>query len=121
MHVERLSTRENNDLILSDNMPQSIGVPVKLLHESEGHIVTIEMTNGEVFRGLMVDAEDNMNCQMQNVTVTARYLFLSVVFILTTIYTFMSTLRDGRVSKMEHVYIRGSKIRFLILPGVFVV
>ncbi len=25
--------------------------------------------------------------------------------------------RDGRVSKMEHAYIRGSKIRFLILPG----
>jgi len=78
-------------------MPCAIGVPVKLLHESEGHIVTIEMINGEVFRGLMVDAEDNMNCQMQNVTVTAR---------------------DGSVSKMEHVYVRGSKIRFLILPDM---
>jgi len=78
-------------------MPQSIGVPVKLLHESEGHIVTIEMLTGEIYRGLMVDAEDNMNCQMQNVTVTGR---------------------DGRVVKMDHVYIRGSKVRFLILPDM---
>ena len=46
-------------------MPQSIGVPVKLLHESEGHKVSIELVNGEVYRGLMMDAEDNMNCQLQ--------------------------------------------------------
>ena len=26
-----------------------IGVPVKVLHEAEGHIVTIETTSGEVF------------------------------------------------------------------------
>ena len=78
-------------------MPQSIGVPVKLIHECEGHIVTVELINGEVYRGLMVDAEDNMNCQLQNVT---------------------STARDGRQSKLEHVYIRGSKVRFLILPDM---
>ena len=28
------------------------------------------------------------------------------------------TARDGRVSKMEHVYIRGSRIKFLILPDL---
>ena len=78
-------------------MPTSIGVPVKLIHEAEGHIVTIELVNGELYRGLMVDAEDNMNCQLQNVTLTAR---------------------DGRVSKLEYVYIRGSKVRFVILPDM---
>ena len=59
--------------------------------------MTVEMTNGEVYRGLMVDAEDNMNCQMQNVTATGR---------------------DGQVKKMEHVYIRGSKVRFMVLPDM---
>lgn len=38
-----------------------------------------------------------MNCQMMNITVTYR---------------------DGRVAQLENVYIRGSKIRFLILPDM---
>ena len=75
----------------------SIGVPIKILHEAEGHIVTLETLTGEVYRGKLVEAEDNMNCQMSNITVTAR---------------------DGRVSQLEQVFIRGSKIRFLILPDM---
>lgn len=50
----------------------SIGVPIKLLHEAEGHIVTLETTTGEIYRGKLLEAEDNMNCQLQSVTVTAR-------------------------------------------------
>ena len=38
-----------------------------------------------------------MNCQLGSITLTAR---------------------DGRVSNLEHAYIRGSKIRFLILPDM---
>ncbi|KAJ9593980.1 hypothetical protein L9F63_014621, partial [Diploptera punctata] len=38
-----------------------------------------------------------MNCQMINISVTYR---------------------DGRVAQLENVYIRGSKIRFLILPDM---
>ena len=38
-----------------------------------------------------------MNCQMTSVTVTYR---------------------DGRVAQLEHIYIRGSKIRFMILPDM---
>ena len=59
-----------------------IGVPVKVLHEAEGHIVTIETTSGEValllyilqhdfdfcaiqvYRGKLIEAEDNMNSQV---------------------------------------------------------
>ncbi|CAG8552187.1 14200_t:CDS:2 [Racocetra fulgida] len=29
----------------------SIGVPIKLLHEAQGHIVTLELNNGTVYRG----------------------------------------------------------------------
>uniref|UniRef100_A0A3B4ZNU8 Small nuclear ribonucleoprotein Sm D3 n=1 Tax=Stegastes partitus TaxID=144197 RepID=A0A3B4ZNU8_9TELE len=68
----------------------SIGVPIKVLHEAEGHIVTCETNTGEarlVKRGRL----------MSNITVTYR---------------------DGRVAQLEQVYIRGSKIRFLILPDM---
>ena len=46
---------------------------------------------GEVYRGRLVEAEDNMNCQMQGVNVTYR---------------------DGRVAQLENIYLRGSKIRY---------
>jgi len=75
----------------------SIGVPIKVLHEAEGHIITCETITGEVYRGKLIEAEDNMNCQVQNVTVTHR---------------------DGRVAQLENIYIRGSKIRFLIIPDM---
>lgn len=41
------------------------GVPVKLLFQGEGHIVTVELKNGEVYRGQLVAAEDTMNCQLK--------------------------------------------------------
>ena len=50
----------------------SIGIPIKLLHEAEGHIVTLETVMGEIYRGKLLEAEDNMNCQLQSVTVTGR-------------------------------------------------
>eukprot|EP00055_Hartaetosiga_balthica_P016335 m.102946 g.102946 ORF g.102946 m.102946 type:complete len:120 (+) comp9087_c0_seq1:150-509(+) len=74
-----------------------IGVPVKLLHEAEGHIVTIELTNGELYRGTLVEAEDNMNSQMKDVMFTAR---------------------DGQVMHLDTVYIRGSNIRFFVMPDM---
>lgn len=40
----------------------SIGVPVKLLHEAQGHIITIELKSGEIYRGKLSEAEDNFNC-----------------------------------------------------------
>jgi len=75
----------------------SIGVPIKVLHEAEGHIVTLETTTGEVFRGKLIEAEDNMNCQLHGVNVTYR---------------------DGRNGQLEMVFIRGSKIIFMILPDM---
>ena len=75
----------------------SIGIPIKLLHEAEGHVITLETSTGDIYRGKLLEAEDNMNCQMQNITVTAR---------------------DGRVTQVEQVFIRGSMIRFFILPDM---
>ena len=46
---------------------------------------------------LPTTAEDNMNVQLKDITVTAR---------------------DGRVSHLEQVYIRGSHVRFFIVPDM---
>ena len=43
----------------------SVGVPIKLLYQGEGNIVTVEMKNGEVYRGMLTQAEDTMNCQLK--------------------------------------------------------
>ncbi|CAF4323863.1 unnamed protein product [Adineta steineri] len=75
----------------------SIGVPIKILHEAEGHVITIESVTSEVYRGKLIEAEDNMNCQLSNVTVTYR---------------------DGRQAQLEYIYVRGSKIRFMIFPDM---
>merc|ERR1712070_133196 len=54
------------------SVSKGVGIPVKLLHEAEGHIVTVELKTGETFRGTLKNSEDNWNCQLENVTATAR-------------------------------------------------
>lgn len=76
---------------------KGVGVPMKLLYEGEGHMVTIELRNGEIYRGHLRESEETMNCLLIDVVVTAR---------------------DGRVTKMDNVYIRGSQIKFFILPDL---
>jgi hypothetical protein len=44
-----------------------------------------------------LSAEDNLNISLKNITVTGR---------------------DGRVSQLDQVYIRGSMIRFFIVPDM---
>ena len=73
----------------------SIGLPVKLLHEAEGHVINLELTSGEVYRGHLLDAEDNMNCQLSDVKVIAR---------------------DGATKNLPRAFIRGSKIRLIVVP-----
>jgi small nuclear ribonucleoprotein D3 len=33
----------------------NLGVPVKLLHESLGHIITVELKTGEMYRGKLME------------------------------------------------------------------
>ncbi|VTT71112.1 unnamed protein product [Fusarium fujikuroi] len=84
-------------LHLTATMTSTIGIPIKLLNEAQGHIVTLEITSGQTYRGKLLDAEDNMNVQLKDITVTAR---------------------DGRVSHLDQVYIRGSHVRFFIVPDM---
>merc|ERR1711959_233993 len=76
---------------------KGVGIPVKLIHESIGHIVTVELKTGEVYRGDMISAEDNWNCQLGNV---------------------LATLKDGRQTQIDHIFVRGSYIEFLTVPDM---
>jgi small nuclear ribonucleoprotein D3 len=42
-----------------------IGLPIILLHDSEGGICTVEVRSGEVYRGVLDEAEDSMNIIMK--------------------------------------------------------
>lgn len=55
------------------------GVPIKLLHEGEGHVVTIELKNGEIYRGLLQEAEDTMNCQLKEGLPLVLFCFLNFI------------------------------------------
>lgn len=46
----------NNSWLKRDIMA-NLGVPVKLLHESLGHIVTVELKTGEMYRGKLMEGE----------------------------------------------------------------
>ncbi|KAL7523441.1 hypothetical protein ACHAWF_000522 [Thalassiosira exigua] len=75
----------------------NVGIPIKLLYEAEGMKVTVEMKNGEIYRGLLLNAEDTMNMTLSEVVRTAR---------------------NGQVSKIPTVYLRGSGVRFIALPDL---
>merc|ERR1739848_942894 len=82
---------------LAVKMASHHAIPIKILHEAEGHIITVETSTGEIYRGKLQDAEDNMNIQMQNVTMTHR---------------------SGNTEQLQKIYIRGSQVRFMILPDM---
>lgn len=73
------------------------GIPIRLLHEAESHVITVELKNSEIYRGMLLKGQDNMNLELTTVTHTAR---------------------DGQVQKMEQVYIRGSQIRYIVVPDL---
>ena len=52
---------------------RGVGIPVILLHDAEGGIVTIELKNGFVYRGILDEAQDNMNCTMKVSLALSRF------------------------------------------------
>lgn len=61
------------------------------------YIIDIHSIFLEFFSDNLAIAEDNMNVQLKDITVTAR---------------------DGRVSHLDQVYIRGSHVKFFIVPDM---
>jgi small nuclear ribonucleoprotein D3 len=38
-------------------MTSTIGIPIKLLNEAQGHVVTLEITSGYIYRGKLLEGE----------------------------------------------------------------
>ncbi|ODV69065.1 Sm-like ribonucleo protein [Hyphopichia burtonii NRRL Y-1933] len=76
----------------------SAGIPVKLLNEAQGHIISLELTTGDTYRGKLLENEDNMNLSLYDVTITKG--------------------RTGATSYMNQVFVRGSMIRFVSVPDI---
>ena len=93
MPSERRSSRET---IVASARPPS-GRARRAADREPPAQVTIELKSGEIYRGHLDESEETMNCLVTDVVVTAR---------------------DGRVTKLENCYIRGSQIKFMILPDL---
>lgn len=71
------------------------GIPVKLLCDSVGAIITVELENGDQYVGTLDNVEDNMNMHLSNVE---------------------NTTKHGKKSAMSNVFLRGSCILLMQLP-----
>lgn len=138
----------------------SIGVPIKLLHEAQGHIITIELKTGSVYRGTLFEGKATTTAIMDNNNTHAfnknfatclamtkqktrfskascfsqlhgRRKLTQEAKLLYNLYTLIAednmnvqlkditmTARDGRLTQLDQVYIRGSHIRFFIVPDM---
>ena len=76
---------------------RGVGVPVILMHDGEGTIVTVECKNGDTYRGFLDEAEDNMNCILKDATRTDA---------------------KGNKTAVEHIFLRGSQIAFFVFPNM---
>ena len=71
--------------------------PYASLFNFLSHFLIFQMKNGEIYRGMLLSAEDTMNMTLSDVLRTAR---------------------NGQISKLPSVYLRGSSIRFIALPDL---
>lgn len=104
-----------------------IGLPLKLLYESMGHIVTVELKNGELVRGNLVRHPPHTNTHTHMYTIHRRnkciaYLLkmqasvednMNLLMVTTTV-----TARDGKTSHLAQMFVPGSQVRFVIVPDM---
>jgi small nuclear ribonucleoprotein D3 len=74
-----------------------VGIPIVLLHDAEGAVVEVETKAGLLIRGLLFEAEDQMNLYLKNCVVTGV---------------------DGVKRKTPQLYLRGCEIVFICLPDM---
>ena len=51
---------------------RGVGIPIILLHDAEGGTITVELKNGCLYRGILEEAQDNMNCTIK----VSLYIFI---------------------------------------------
>jgi small nuclear ribonucleoprotein D3 len=74
-----------------------VGIPIVVLHDAEGSIVSVETKAGETIRGLLFEAEDMMNLYIKNAIVWSPH---------------------GTKRKVDQLYLRGSEILFVVIPSM---
>lgn len=72
-----------------------VGIPIVLLHDAEGSVVSVETKNGEIIRGLLFEAEDMMNLYIKNCVVWNIH---------------------GVKRNVDQLYLRGREIVFVVIP-----
>jgi len=72
-----------------------VGIPIVLLHDSEGSVISVETKSGEHIRGLLFEAEDMMNLYIKN----------AIVWNI-----------NGIKRKVDQLYLRGTEILFIVIP-----
>ena len=77
---------------------KGVGIPLILLHDAEGGSIYIELKSGDTYRGILDEAEDNMNCKLKN--------------------CIKVSVKDRKQSQVDTVYIRGSQIILIALPDM---
>jgi small nuclear ribonucleoprotein D3 len=74
-----------------------VGIPIVVLHDAEGAVVEVETKNGQLIRGLLFEAEDQMNLYLKNCVITGP---------------------DGVKRKTPQLYLRGCEIVYICLPDM---
>jgi len=77
-----------------------VGIPIVLLHDAEGAVVTVETKKGELIRGLLFEAEDMMNLYVKNAVIKDP----------------LNPQKPER--KVDMCYIRGTEVVFVLLPDM---
>merc|ERR1711998_684438 len=70
---------------------KSVGVPIKLLHESEKHTISLELKNKIIIKGELYNSEDNMNLHLKKAVNTQN---------------------------TNDIFIRGNQIKLIVIPTI---
>ena len=71
------------------------GVPLCLLMEMEGHVVSVSVKNGSMYRDKVLASEDCWNVHLTEAScVNAK----------------------GKTSMLRNIYLRGDQVEFIVLP-----
>jgi hypothetical protein len=55
LHHLTTSAIQHLNYTTQQNEMGSIGIPIKLLNEAQGHVCTLELTSGQIFRGKLIE------------------------------------------------------------------
>ena len=74
-------------------------MPTLLLYEAEGCTVLVQTRDGTIFRGMIVEVEDNWNLSMTKVIMKRKGSQEEIPF--------------------QQLFIRGAQIAFIVLPDMY--